>query len=486
MRMKKVIINFMVAAAAVAAISACSNVEQLRAPQAPETTTKRFTVSLDGQTRTEVTLGATGKVQWVAGDSFSVLDGKSNIKVTLTADNISEDGYKADFEIPVTKDGYYTAVYPYSEGNALDPENDEYAIATGVNARQDGNFSSAHIASAFFLSDDDSFQFHNVVGVLHFTLSNPEVAAIALKGNNDEQLSGEIRTTAGDDSAAAEWTGNAPGKSITVAANKSGEYFIGTMETTFSKGFTITYYTSDGKIYGTTTTTRSFELPAGRIVKLGALDSRIKQSEGVTPVTVAEFIALPDSDTENVYELTGVITRVSSSTKGNFYMEDSTGSIYVYGLTDGNGTLMFNKMGLAKGYTVTIHCNRFKYNGTVEAENAVYVSHKAPDSLNDFLEKTTYGIYNILSETTVKAYEEYTEQIGVGATTFSVIDPNNLKYYTVAGISKTAAEGDKINITLTGNYGFSIGTNFSVTVNKIDGSTVWLSDNNGNGFIIKK
>ena len=99
---------------------------------------------------------------------------------------------------------------------------------------------------------------------------------------------------------------------------------------------------------------------------------------------------------------------------------------------------------------------------------------------------SSYGIYNILSETTVKAYEEYTEQIGVGATTFSVIDPNNLKYYTVAGISKTAAEGDKINITLTGNYGFSIGTNFSVTVNKIDGSTVWLSDNNGNGFIIKK
>ena len=94
----------------------------------------------------------------------------------------------------------------------------------------------------------------------------------------------------------------------------------------------------------------------------------------VTAATVAEFLAAAEDST--TYELTGVITQIKNTTYGNFYLEDATGSIYVYGLDDESGTAInWESKGLTVGDTITIHCNRSSYNGTAQAANAVYVSH---------------------------------------------------------------------------------------------------------------
>ena len=52
----------------------------------------------------------------------------------------------------------------------------------------------------------------------------------------------------------------------------------------------------------------------------------------VKAVTVAQFIAAPESDSQ-VYELVGTIGGSINTTYGNFDLTDETGTVYVYGLT---------------------------------------------------------------------------------------------------------------------------------------------------------
>ena len=52
---------------------------------------------------------------------------------------------------------------------------------------------------------------------------------------------------------------------------------------------------------------------------------------GVSPATCAEVIAGPDSKT---YRVTGVCTRIANTNYGNWYLQDATGEIYIYGTVD--------------------------------------------------------------------------------------------------------------------------------------------------------
>ena len=100
----------------------------------------------------------------------------------------------------------------------------------------------------------------------------------------------------------------------------------------------------------------------------------------VKEVTIAEFIAAEESETQQ-YQLTGTVTSITSSTYGNLYLEDETGSVYVYGVvsTDlGYGYTndkSFSSLGVDTGDELTIIGYRSSYNGTVEAMYSYYVSH---------------------------------------------------------------------------------------------------------------
>ena len=50
------------------------------------------------------------------------------------------------------------------------------------------------------------------------------------------------------------------------------------------------------------------------------------------PKTIAEFISL--ANTKDTCILTGVVTNIASTQYGNFYIEDNTGTAYVYGLSN--------------------------------------------------------------------------------------------------------------------------------------------------------
>lgn len=102
---------------------------------------------------------------------------------------------------------------------------------------------------------------------------------------------------------------------------------------------------------------------------------------GVVKATVAEFLAAAEDAT--IYELTGVITRMyrenneNDTLYGNFYLEDATGEVLIYGLMDKDGNKYWSASGVKIGDTITVQTIRTSYNGTPQGKNATYISHTA-------------------------------------------------------------------------------------------------------------
>lgn len=107
-------------------------------------------------------------------------------------------------------------------------------------------------------------------------------------------------------------------------------------------------------------------------------------ADGSTIVTVAEFLAAEVSN-DVWYQLTGTIKNLKDNDLyGNFDLEDSSGSVYVYGVlsTKGGEKKKFQDLvkqyGIANGKTITIVGNRGYYqkDDKIEVMNAYFISVK--------------------------------------------------------------------------------------------------------------
>jgi len=80
--------------------------------------------------------------------------------------------------------------------------------------------------------------------------------------------------------------------------------------------------------------------------------------------TCAEIIAGADGKT---YRAKGVVTAIANTTYGNWYLQDETGEIYIYGTLDADGaTKNFSSLGIEVGDIVKVEGPKTTYNGTVE------------------------------------------------------------------------------------------------------------------------
>ena len=99
----------------------------------------------------------------------------------------------------------------------------------------------------------------------------------------------------------------------------------------------------------------------------GDKTQRINVIQGLAVVataTCADVIAGPDSKT---YKVTGICTSIANTQYGNWYLQDATGSIYIYGTLDAKGaTRNFLSLGLEVGDEVTVQGPKTTYGSTVE------------------------------------------------------------------------------------------------------------------------
>lgn len=101
--------------------------------------------------------------------------------------------------------------------------------------------------------------------------------------------------------------------------------------------------------------------------------------QAIEKLTVAEFLA---KEVGNVYyELTGTISNIVDTDRGNFDLTDGTGTVYVYGLTATKATSndeSFSSLGLREGDVLTLVGTRAEYKGTAQVGGpAYYISHVA-------------------------------------------------------------------------------------------------------------
>lgn len=102
--------------------------------------------------------------------------------------------------------------------------------------------------------------------------------------------------------------------------------------------------------------------------------------DGSTIITISDFNAAAESN-DVWYQLTGTVKNLKDGDQyGNFDLEDSTGSVYVYGVLSekGGAKKLFQNLvtqyGIKNGTTLTIVGTRGSYNGKIEVMNAYFVS----------------------------------------------------------------------------------------------------------------
>jgi hypothetical protein len=110
------------------------------------------------------------------------------------------------------------------------------------------------------------------------------------------------------------------------------------------------------------------------LIQCGGKTQRINIIQGLATISTAtcqEVIDGPDSKT---YRVTGVCTAITNTTYGNWYLEDETGSIYIYGTVDDKGQYNFLDLGLEVGDEVTVQGPKTTYYGTVELVDVTIIN----------------------------------------------------------------------------------------------------------------
>lgn len=112
-----------------------------------------------------------------------------------------------------------------------------------------------------------------------------------------------------------------------------------------------------------------------------------------------------------------------------------------------------------------------------------------PYGEDPILEKTVYGAYLSSGET---LYAEGRSQLSreweaAGTLRFAILEPAAKSVLELSGIPATPLIGDRFLLTCTRYAGVQQSSKeYTVTVLKVDGARLWLSDGKGNGFIVKR
>lgn len=137
-----------------------------------------------------------------------------------------------------------------------------------------------------------------------------------------------------------------------------------------SKGTTEVKFHADA-----TTATRSsaLQIKAGDKIQ-NIIVAQTAGKQEVETVSVKDVINGVDAKT---YRVKGNCSTISNTTYGNWYMTDSEGnSIYIYGTKDASGAYNWSSFNIAVGDEVTVEGPRKTYNGTIELEDATFISVK--------------------------------------------------------------------------------------------------------------
>ena len=195
---------------------------------------------------------------------------------------------------------------------------------------------------------------------------------IGCSENNDPSYLGEIRVSQSYVSIPA------AGGASSISVTATGSWSVKT-DLSYSKWLTIN--PAQG---GAGTTTISFSAHAASASNTATV---VLECEGKTqeinvqqitekvelPIsTCAQIVAGEDGKT---FRAKGTCTAIANTTYGNWYLNDGTGDVYIYGTLDAKGAEKnFLSLGIEVGDIITVEGPKTTYNGTVELVNVTVLN----------------------------------------------------------------------------------------------------------------
>lgn len=160
---------------------------------------------------------------------------------------------------------------------------------------------------------------------------------------------------------------------ITVTSSQSWSFD----ETLIPDWLTVT--PTSGSNGETTVTFSAPETKVGRNVELkinvGDKEQYVEVMQGLKVATTSTCAEVISGEDGVLYRVTGTCTGISNTTYGNWFLQDSTGEIYIYGTLDSQGAEKnFSSLGIEVGDIVTVEGPKSTYNGTVELVNVTVIN----------------------------------------------------------------------------------------------------------------
>lgn len=124
----------------------------------------------------------------------------------------------------------------------------------------------------------------------------------------------------------------------------------------------------------------------------------VSQNESV--VSLASCKEIIDGPDGKVFMVKGVCTEIANTQYGNWYLDDGTGQIYIYGTVDATGAYNWASFNIAVGDEVTVQGPKTTYGGVVELVDVKVL--KVKKSLLA-IEQTEFSVGSSASTITVKA-----------------------------------------------------------------------------------
>lgn len=111
------------------------------------------------------------------------------------------------------------------------------------------------------------------------------------------------------------------------------------------------------------------------LIKSAGKTQRVNVIQGLATIDLAKAAEVNAGPDGKSYRITGVCTKIENTVFGNWYLEDETGSVYIYGTLDAKGaTRNFASLGLEVGDEVTIEGPKSSFRGAPQMVNVSVLS----------------------------------------------------------------------------------------------------------------
>ena len=238
----------------VAAITVSSCINELEDSFESHTITSITAAAEQSDPETKTILdGVTLKSSWIAGDAINVFFGASeSSKFTCQSDGAIAQ-FKGSIDVVtgggdgLTDDTSLWGIYPYSSKTTCDGTSVTYTLPSVQEAKAgsfaDDLFPTVAKSKNFYMS------FNNLCGSFRFTVTNPDIVKVTLRGNENENIAGRAKVIVNEYPEVSEiiegttlLTMNAPdGQCFEVGK----DYYFALYPTEFKSGLTLTFYKSD-------------------------------------------------------------------------------------------------------------------------------------------------------------------------------------------------------------------------------------------------